>query len=125
MIHLDTHVAVWLYAGLLDRFPPSALDLLETEPLAISPMAVLELQYLHEIGRVALPAAAVIDDLTRRIGLQVAGTPFPAVATTAATLSWTRDPFDRLIAAQAIIEGARLLTADETIREHLDTAVWE
>ena len=125
MIHLDTHVAVWLYAGLLDRFPPAALELLETEPLAISPMAVLELQYLHEIGRVALPAATVVDDLANRIGLEIAQAPFPAVATTASTLSWTRDPFDRLIAAQAITESARLLTADDSIREHLDTAVWE
>ena len=125
MIHLDTHVVVWLYAGLLDRFPASALELLEKEPLAISPMAVLELQYLHEIGRVGLPAATVIDDLSSRIGLEVASASFPAVAATAATLSWTRDPFDRLIAAQAITEGAPLLTADDTIRQNLDTAVWD
>jgi PIN domain nuclease of toxin-antitoxin system len=40
-------------------------------------------------------------------------------------LSWTRDPFDRLIAAHAIVADALLLTADETIRKHLPLATWE
>jgi len=30
-------------------------------------------------------------------------------------LSWTRDPFDRLIAAHARLRGWRLATADETL----------
>lgn len=43
----------------------------------------------------------------------------------AAPLSWTRDPFDRLIAAHAIVANAQLVTADETIRENLPLAVWD
>jgi PIN domain nuclease of toxin-antitoxin system len=43
----------------------------------------------------------------------------------AADLSWTRDPFDRLIAAHAIVANASLVTADDTIREHLPLAVWD
>lgn len=43
---------------------------------------------------------------------------------TAADLSWTRDPFDRLISAHAIVANAPLITADETIRKHLSLAVW-
>ncbi len=43
----------------------------------------------------------------------------------AADLSWTRDPFDRLISAHAIVANAPLVTADETIREHLPLAVWD
>jgi PIN domain nuclease of toxin-antitoxin system len=43
----------------------------------------------------------------------------------AVDLTWTRDPFDRLIAAHAIVAGARLLTADEQILEHLPLATWE
>lgn len=43
----------------------------------------------------------------------------------AAGLTWTRDPFDRLIAAHAIVAGAPLLTADRTILENLPQAVWE
>ncbi|WP_081416769.1 type II toxin-antitoxin system VapC family toxin [Arthrobacter castelli] len=39
-------------------------------------------------------------------------------ALTAAELDWDHgDPFDRLIAAQALIEGATLITADTTMQQ--------
>lgn len=38
--------------------------------------------------------------------------------------TWTRDPFDRTITAQAARVGAFLLTRDETIRRHYAAAVW-
>lgn len=40
-------------------------------------------------------------------------------------LSWTCDPFDRLISAHAIVANAPLVTADEKIREHLPLAIWD
>ena len=39
-------------------------------------------------------------------------------------LSWTRDRFDRFIAAHALVEQSPLLTADEHLREHLPLATW-
>ena len=36
-------------------------------------------------------------------------------------ISWTRDPFDRLLVAHALYRGWRLATADALILEHLDT----
>ena len=122
--YLDTHVVVWLYAGLAERFPRSVSERLEG-PLAVSPVVELELQYLFEVGRTASPGAEVIADLHRRIGLETTDASLAKVVGVARTLSWTRDPFDRLIAAQAICDDVSLLTADETIIEHLDLAVWE
>jgi PIN domain nuclease of toxin-antitoxin system len=40
-------------------------------------------------------------------------------------LTWTRDPFDRLIAAHAVVADAPLVTAHRTILEHLPQAVWD
>jgi len=40
-------------------------------------------------------------------------------------LSWTRDPFDRMIAAQAIVADAPLVTADRTILGNLPLATWD
>ena len=37
---------------------------------------------------------------------------------------WVRDPFDRLIVAQAIANEAPLVTKDEKIRRHYRRAVW-
>ena len=124
LIHLDTHVVAWLYAGEKKRLTKLAVSRLEADTLAISPMVELELQYLFEIGRASQPGAVVVADLSERIGLGISGADFGRVATAAAQLSWTRDPFDRLIIAQASVDRASLLTGDATIRKHFAGAVW-
>jgi len=62
--------------------------------------------------------------LRRDIGLVLADVSTVDLIQAATDLSWTRDPFDRLIAAHAIVADAPLATADETILEHLPQAVW-
>ncbi len=125
MIHLDTHVLVWLSAGEHERIPPTARGRLETDRLAISPMVELELGYLYEVGRVTTPAVDVLARLVPALELTVSNAPFAAVVAEALGLSWTRDPFDRLITAQALVDRAELLTADETILAHCRSAVWQ
>ena len=98
---------------------------METDFIRVSPMVELELTYLYEVGRVTEPASAPLSSLRRTLGLQVDDAPFTEVAQAAAPLSWTRDPFDRLIAAHAIVANAPLVTADETIRENLPLAIWD
>ncbi|MFP5288482.1 MAG: type II toxin-antitoxin system VapC family toxin [Thermoanaerobaculia bacterium] len=124
LIYLDTHVVAWLFAGHTDPLPPRARARIEDHDLLISPAAVLELQYLYEIERVAEPARVVLDALGAEIGLKVCDLPFPRVAEAALGLEWTRDPFDRLIVAQAIVRGASLLTRDRVIHDHYPSAVW-
>jgi PIN domain nuclease of toxin-antitoxin system len=50
--------------------------------------------------------------------------PFGAVAAGAIEQRWTRDPFDRLIVAQAELAGAELVTKDQSIRTHYRGARW-
>lgn len=124
VIRLDTHVAVWLYTGERERFTDAALDALEHEELAISPIVELELTYLHEIGRLTVPGAAVTADLRERVGLVTSGASLAAVVTAAAALTWTRDPFDRLIVGDALATNSGLLTKDAAIRQHCTLARW-
>ncbi len=124
MTHLDTHVVAWLYAGELSHFPPGVRRRLEREELRVSPIVVLELDYLHEIGRTAEDASVVLDELARTMGLAQDEGSFAAVVAAARTLTWTRDPFDRLIVGHAATAGATLLTKDRTIRRHYRQAVW-
>jgi PIN domain nuclease of toxin-antitoxin system len=84
----------------------------------------LELTYLYEVGRVSEPPSAPLTALRRSIGLEVADASAADLVRAAADLSWTRDPFDRLIAAHAILANAPLITADATIRENLPLATW-
>ena len=125
MIHIDTHVVLWLYAGDLRRFPRTIRRRLEHDDLRISPMVALEVQYLHEVGRISENAGNVISDLSLKLGLAQAEGDFSSVAAAAVGLSWTRDPFDRLIVAHAAINGVSLLTKDRTIRRHYRQAVWD
>jgi len=124
MIYLDTHVLLWLHATLLDRFTARGRRLLEQNDLLISPCVKLELQYLFEIGRTTVPADLVVDDLEAQIGLGICDLPFGIVVNRALALGWTRDPFDRLICAQALCRGIPLLTKDKTIRRRVELAVW-
>ena len=125
MIHLDTHVAAWLYAGRSDLFPRGVRALLESEELVVSPMVVLELQYLFEVERTTEPARTVMGLLQSMLDLQICTLAFERVSTAALDLDFTRDPFDRLIVAQALVAEASLITKDRNIRRSYSRAVWE
>ena len=55
MIYLDTHVVLWLYLRRGEALSERARHSIEYEPeILISPMVLLELDYLHEVGRTTL-----------------------------------------------------------------------
>lgn len=108
-----------------ERLPPGAQALIEEREPRISPIAVLELEYLHEVGKARDPLATMLDALRRDIHLEIADASLAELVQAAVGLSWTRDPFDRLIAAHAIVSGAPLLTADRRILANLPLATWD
>ncbi|MGH9112620.1 MAG: type II toxin-antitoxin system VapC family toxin [Acidimicrobiales bacterium] len=124
LTHLDTHVAAWLYVDRRDLLSATARDHIERDELAISPMAILELTYLHEVGRRRTDGPTVLSSLRDDLGVDLDPTPFGDVVRRAHSCSWTRDPFDRLIGAQALTAGAQLLTRDAVLLEHVKSAVW-
>lgn len=124
MIYLDTHVVVWLYAGLVEKLSQPARVLINEHEIEISPIVRLELQYLHEIGRVTEDANVVVADLSSRIGLNVCKKRFNAIIGRAIGLSWTRDPFDRLIVANADLNDNILVSKDQDILDHYHHARW-
>ena len=125
MIYLDTHIVVWLYSGLTEKFTALPRSLLNDHDLYISPIVRLELQYLYEIERVSVPADTIILDLGDRLGLRICEKDFNQVVGYALGLSWTRDPFDRLIVAEAAISENILLTKDIKILKHYAQAQWD
>ena len=126
MIHyLDTQIVVWLCQRQLDKLSRKAAAALEESELLISPIVLLELQYLYEIKKVIQPPPALLGQLEGQIGLTLCDHPFPAVVHTALLESWTRDPFDRLIVAHAKANGyAPLIASDTAIRRHYTGSVW-
>jgi PIN domain nuclease of toxin-antitoxin system len=114
VILLDTHAMIWLDQGVA-RVSPL---LRGARRLYISPANLLELQFLEESRRLRLPKgdaqALAIDD---RWTLD--DPPAASWFAAAHDLSWTRDPFDRLIVAHARLRGWRLATADDTLLKRL------
>lgn len=124
MIELDTHVAIWLYEGEDRKLSSLARDTIEKEPCHISPMVRLELQFMFEIGRNTSDAETVLRIIADQYGIDESRCDFSRVVDAALPINWTRDPFDRLIAAHAIANGARLVTKDRLIRQHCTNALW-
>lgn len=124
-LHLDTHAVVWLSQADIDRFPTVACRLLDECELRYSPMVALELAFLFEVGKSVVPAGKLLEKLEVDMGVRADETPFTVIAKVATGVTWTRDPFDRLIVATAIAAGTRLLTKDRTIHAHFPHAIWD
>jgi PIN domain nuclease of toxin-antitoxin system len=124
IVYVDTHVLIWLFFGEPGKLSASARRAVGENEAVASAATVLEIELLHEIGRTRQSASAIVASLESEIGLRVCNLPFRDIVTHALKESWTRDPFDRLIVANAKAAGAPLVTKDERIRKHYRRAVW-
>ena len=124
MIFLDTHVAIWLYSGELDLFKPQVLKLINENPICISHIVRLEMKYLNEIGRIKQQPDVIIDTLIDEIGLVFSENGLERIVSQAIHLDFTRDPFDRIIVADASINNSKLISKDRMIKENYKNTVW-
>jgi PIN domain nuclease of toxin-antitoxin system len=116
MLLLDTHALVWIESG-----HPRGKGLAKVSTgLAISPASLLEVQLLLERGRIRLRRSRTTSDLADDDRWRLDEPPAGAWFEAARPLSWTRDPFDRIIVAHAIFRGWKLATADSVLLEHLE-----
>lgn len=124
VVHLDSHVVCWLYAGMVHLLSDVATSALEARELRVSPWVLLEIERWHERGLVSLGADAILLDLSRRIGLSIAKVDAETVLRAACAVKWTEDPFDRGIVAHATLAEAPLVTKDAKIHAHFSQALW-
>lgn len=125
-LYLDTHIVVWLRQKEMEKFSKRALDAIENaHALLISPMVMMELKYLQEIGRLTDTPYNILGDLNAMIDLRVDEVEMFEVIKKSLSLEWTRDPFDRLIVANAMVRDYSLLTKDEKILTYYDGAFFE
>ena len=114
MILLDTNALIWVEQG-----HARARGLVAgRKRLYISPANLLELQFLLEAGQIRLRGAGVSDVVTRGPWL-LDDPPAAAWFDAALDLSWTRDPFDRLLVAHARLRGWPLATSDAALIKRL------
>jgi PIN domain nuclease of toxin-antitoxin system len=125
-LYLDTHVVAWLGSGQSKRIARPALRAIDSSELAISPMVLVELEYLYELRKLAKPALAIVEQVEKQLGLAISDQPFLAVANTALYEAWTRDPFDRIIVAHAKSDGySKLVSSDTHIQRNYSMTIWD
>jgi PIN domain nuclease of toxin-antitoxin system len=124
VIYLDTHIVSWLYAGDINNLSTTVRQVIQENQLCISPMVMFELQMLYEVGKSIRTADKVYEALTEDIGLTIFEEPFHKIIHNSLKLNWTRDPFDRLIVAQAKTTKCPLITKDKMIRANFSGAIW-
>ncbi len=113
MTLLDTNALIWLLAGhkRASRLPKNE------RRFYVSPVSLLELRFLSESGRIRFHRGE--PDLESDPRLALDNPSSAQLFEHACSVTWTRDPFDRLIAAHAILRGWTLATSDANIIENL------
>lgn len=115
---LDTHVLLWL-VGDPERVPREVREVL-AEPshtLYASAVSAMEVATKTRLGK--LDDVGLLPAWDRRVQ-DIGATDLPlstAAALRAGSLQWAhRDPFDRMLVAQAIDEAATLVSVDHAFR---------
>lgn len=114
VILLDTNALIWLEQG----HARSRILHDVGEQLYVSPATILELQFLIEVGRIRL-RTGTLERLADDDRWLLDDPPAAAWFSQAVELSWTRDPFDRLLVAHSRLRGWRFATADGPLLKRL------
>ncbi|WP_271085482.1 PIN domain-containing protein [Brevundimonas sp. NIBR11] len=125
---MDTQIVVWIFNGSGHRLSKRAAAAISRSPsLCISPLVAMEIDMLIERGRVDAPDLdAVISEIAESFGPVIQSqASLSDIVAKSLTIGWTRDPFDRLIVANAMADRTKLVTSDEKIRAHFKDAVWD
>ncbi len=124
---LDTHVLLWAVAE-PNRLSPTVTELLLTEAneLLVSAASAWEIATKFRIGK--LPrVGTLLDQWDEALG-RLRATPLPIDSAHALRAgqyqAGHRDPFDRVLAAQAELVGCPLLTSDPAFHEFPITTIW-
>lgn len=117
---LDTHLILWAAVG-IERLPPGAREIMADErtELIFSAASLWEIAIKAGLGRddFRVDPTVLRRRLTENGYRELPVTSLHAVATTSLP-PIHKDPFDRLIVAQAISEGLVLLTADAAVARY-------
>jgi len=123
--YLDTNAVIRLAQANTLQLSRDVSHMIERAELLISPVVLLELELLYEIKRIKLPSRDIQRKIEAERGVRICSLPFAEIANAALDEKWTRDPFDRLIVANAKANGfAPLVSADEKIAKHYPRTVW-
>ncbi len=110
---LDSHVALWWLIDAAELGPRSRSEISTASEVFFSPASAWELGIKKALGRLVMPEGFA-DELVRCGFIELPITSGHAAIAAALPLHH-RDPFDRMLIAQAIAEALTLVTTDDAI----------
>ena len=120
-ILLDTHIFIW-WNGNLELLSASARSLCENpnNRLVLSLVSVWEMQIKFQLGKLAFhqPLREIVESQCQNNGIEILPITAEHIYALQHLPSHHRDPFDRLLLAQALIEQTPLLTADPIFQQY-------
>ncbi len=123
---LDTHAFLWFVAG-DERMSRRARHAIEAEDaeLVLSTASVWEMAIKAGLGRLELPCS-VEEYVAEKAagGFGILSVDWPHAAAVERLPLHHRDPFDRLLAAQALAEKLTLVTSDPIFRTYGVKVIW-
>jgi PIN domain nuclease of toxin-antitoxin system len=124
---LDTHAALW-WASDSPKLSVRAKQLLQDTQTAglLSAASAWEIAIKHHSGRLPLPETPedLLHRLIKELDLAILPIEVPHALKSASLPPHHRDPFDRLLIAQAILEKVPILSADKRFGEYQIEVVW-
>lgn len=123
---LDTHTFIW-WDSSPQQLSSTARQALEdpNNEILISTISLWEIAIKHQLGKLTLQRTLdeiVADQLSQ--GLQSLSFDTPHVLQISHLPDHHKDPFDRALIAQALVEGATLVTKDSTISAYQVPLLW-
>jgi PIN domain nuclease of toxin-antitoxin system len=124
---LDTHALLWWWADdkrLSKRAAAAIVD--EANTILVSAASAWEIATKHRIGKLpgAEQAVREFNDLIVADGFEHLAVSYQHALKAGSFTQDHRDPFDRMLAAQSIIEGAALVTDDPAVKLFRAKCFW-
>lgn len=118
---LDTHAFLWLLSG-DPRLPARTRSTIDAaDDVALSVASVWEAEMKRAAGRLDAPP---VQDAALRAGIGLLDVTADHATRAAALPVHHRDPFDRMLVAQAQLESRVLVSKDEKIRLYGVAVAW-
>jgi PIN domain nuclease of toxin-antitoxin system len=118
---LDTQLALWATIGALPAKARQFMD--EADAVFVSAISPWEISIKASHGRIKIEPTDLLQGFQEANFLELPITWRHAVASRSLALRDHRDPFDRMLVAQAITEPLRLLTTDKALAAYSDVVI--
>lgn len=120
---LDTHALIW---WLTDdrRLGRRARQAIDRDEILVSVVSAWEIELKRVRGRIAADTRAILEEVTGTLGFAWLDIGPAHVATLADLPLLHRDPYDRMLVAQATLAHVPLITDDRNLRRYEIETIW-